>query len=75
LDHGRNLQLMCNMFNVANHQNVDGFVTTSEYYFSGTTAAFQGKGTTNGFAVPSSSNNSGFLYTPRQIEFAARINF
>jgi hypothetical protein len=74
-DKGRNLQLMWNIFNVANHQNIDGFSTTSMYYFSGTTAAWQGKGTSNGFAVPNSSNNSSFLYTPRQIEIAARFNF
>jgi hypothetical protein len=74
-DKGRSVQLMLNVFNVANHQNIDGFSTTSMYYFSGTTAAWQGKGTTNGFAVPNSSNNSGWLYTPREVEIAARINF
>jgi hypothetical protein len=71
------LQLMLNVFNVANHQNVDGFVTTSAYSLSGYTATYQGQpGTTNsGFAVPNSSNNSSFLYTPRQVEIAARFSF
>ncbi len=37
---------MCNVFNVANHQNVDGLGTTA-YKLSGTTATFQGQGTSN----------------------------
>jgi hypothetical protein len=76
-EHGYSLQLMLNAFNVANHQNVDGFVTTSAYSIKGYVATYQGQvGTTNsGFAVPNSSNNSSFLYTPRQVEIAARFNF
>jgi len=77
LDKGRNLQLMCNIFNVANHQNIDGLGTTA-YKLSGTTATYQGQvgnASLNTYRVPTSSNNSGFLYTPRQIEFAARFNF
>jgi hypothetical protein len=76
-ERGYNLQLMLNAFNVANHQNVDGFVTTNAYSLSGYTATYQGQpGTTNsGFGVPNSSNNSSFLYTPRQIEIAARFEF
>jgi hypothetical protein len=74
----RNLQLMCNIFNVANHQNVDGMGTTA-YKLSGTTATYQGQGTSNPsnntYQIPTNSNNSGFLYTPRQIEIAARFNF
>jgi hypothetical protein len=75
---GRNLQLIANMFNVANHQNVDGLGTTA-YKLSGTTATYQGQGTSNPsnntYQVVTSSNNSGFLYTPRQIEISARFNF
>jgi hypothetical protein len=82
----RNLQLMCNIFNIANHQNIDGQGTTA-YKLSSTTsggvttntATFQGQGTSNPsnntYQIPTSSNNSGFLYTPRQIEIAARFNF
>jgi hypothetical protein len=74
---GRSVQLMLNAFNVANHQNVDGYTTTTAYIFKGTTATFQGQpGTTNsGFGVVNSSNNSSWLYTPRQVEIAARFNF
>jgi hypothetical protein len=77
-DKGRNLQLMWNIFNVANHQNIDGLGTTA-YKLSGNTATYQGQGTSNPsnntYQIPTSSNNSGFLYTPRQIEIAARFNF
>jgi len=73
---GYNLQLMLNVFNVANHQNVDGYVTTSAYSLAGYTATYQGQtGTNSGFGVVNSSNNSSFLYTPRQVEIAARFNF
>jgi hypothetical protein len=78
---GYNLQLMLNVFNIANHQNVDGMVSTTAYQLGGSgtagTATFQGQpGTTNsGFDVPNSSNASGFLYTPREVEIAFRINF
>jgi hypothetical protein len=79
-ERGYSLQLMLNAFNVANHQNIDGFSTTDAYYLSGTTAYFQGQtgpnaGTNTGYEVPDSSNNSSFLYTPREIEIAARFNF
>lgn len=75
-----NLQLMLNVFNVANHQNVDGYSTTSAYYLSGYTAYYQGQtgpsaGTNTGYKVPDSSNNSSFLYTPREVEISARFNF
>lgn len=74
---GRSLQLMCNMFNVANHQNVTAFAATYLYSLSGTTATYTGvKGTGNqSFMVPSNSNSSNFTYTPRNIEFTAKINF
>jgi hypothetical protein len=75
---GRSLQLMANVFNVANHQNVDGLGTTA-YKLSGTTATYQGQGTANPsnntYQIPTSSNNSGFLFTPREIEIAAKLNF
>jgi hypothetical protein len=78
-DKGRNLQLICNSFNVANHQNVTAFSATYLYSLSSTTATYTGvKGTgksSMNFMVPSNSNSSNFTYTPRNIEFAVRLNF
>jgi hypothetical protein len=69
-----NLELFANVFNIANHQNIDGVGTTA-YKLAGSgtagTATFQSAT----FQVPTSSNNSGFLYTPREIEIAARFKF
>ena len=69
-----NLQFFANVFNVANHQNID-VVGTTAYKLGGSgtagTATFQNAT----WQVPSSSNNSGFLYTPRQIEIATRFTF
>jgi hypothetical protein len=74
-----NLQLIANVFNLANHPNVDsisslGYKLTSA---SGAgTATFQGgQSGTTAFGTVTNANNSGFLYTPRQIEIAARLNF
>jgi hypothetical protein len=68
-----NLQLFAQMFNVANHQNYDGINSTA-YKLGGTgtagTATYQST-----FQQFTSSNTSGFLYTPRQIEIAARLSF
>lgn len=72
------LQLMANFFNIANHQNIDGLGTTA-YKLSGTTAIYQGQGSSNPsnntYQIPTSSNNSGFLFTPREIEITARLTF
>jgi hypothetical protein len=74
------LQLIANAFNVANHQNVDG-VSTLGYQLQSTssttgTATYQGGQTgTTAFGKVTSSNNSGFLYTPRQIELAVKVSF
>jgi hypothetical protein len=68
------LQFFAQVFNLANHQNVDGLGETA-YKLSGSattnTATFQN----STFQVPTSSNNSGFLYTPREIEIATRFSF
>jgi len=71
-----NLQFLVNVFNIANHQNIDGVGTTGYKLSSGATAS-QGIATFQSatFGVPTSSNNSGFLYTPRQVEIAARFSF
>lgn len=71
----RSLELMMNTFNVANHKNITGFVATYLYNVSSTTATYSGVGGTNTFMVPNNANNSGFLFTPRQIEISARLNF
>jgi hypothetical protein len=68
------LQFFAQVFNLANHQNVDGIGSTA-YKLSGSattnTATFQNAT----WQVPTSSNNSGFLYTPREIEIATRFSF
>jgi hypothetical protein len=68
-----NLELFAQMFNVANHQNYDGINATA-YKLGGTgvngTATYQST-----FQQLTSSNNSGFLFTPREIEIAARLSF
>ncbi len=78
-EHGYNLQLMCNVFNVANHQNVTS-VGSTKYTYSGGTLTYLAQGGTpnssvNTYYYPTNSNNSGFLYAPRQLELTARINF
>ena len=77
LGKSRNLQVMCNIFNVANHQNITAFSATYLYSLSGTTATYTGVNGTGSksFMVPSNSNSSNFTYTPRNIEIAARLNF
>lgn len=74
---GRNLQLILNAFNVANHQNVTSYQATYLYALSGTTATYTGQDGTGPktFKVVNNSNSSAFLYTPRQIEISARFNF
>jgi hypothetical protein len=68
------LELFAQMFNVANHQNIDGLGTTA-YKLAGSGAAATLTFQNATWQVPTSSNNSGFLYTPRQIEIAARFRF
>ena len=76
---GRSLQLILNAFNVANHQNITGFQATYLYTMSSLNATYTGRGGTGAspknFMVPNNSNSSAFLYTPRQVEISARINF
>ncbi len=76
------LQFIANVFNIANHQNIDGLGTTAyKLSTSGSLneAVYQGQGTSNPsnntYQIPTSSNNSGFLYTPREIEISARFVF
>jgi hypothetical protein len=75
----RNLQLSLNAYNVANHQNITGFSATYLYYASGTNLEYNGPGSSetggSDFMVPNAANNSGFLYTPREVEIVGRFNF
>ena len=75
VEHGRSLEFSADAYNIANHQNITSFVATYLYSLSGTTLTYTGQGGKNTFMVPNNSNNSGFLYTPRQIEIIGRINF
>jgi hypothetical protein len=68
------MQLLLNIFNVANHQNIDGINMTA--YNLASTGAATGTATyQSAFQSVTSSNNSGFLYTPREIEIAAKFKF
>lgn len=72
---GRSLQLSANAYNVANHENITGFEASYQYYLSGTSLEYQGADGANDFMVPDAANNSGFLYTPREIELVGRFTF
>jgi hypothetical protein len=69
---------MCNVFNVANHQNITGVGSTS-YTLSGTTLTYLGQGASNPsdntLGIPTNSNSAGLFLTPREVEIAARFNF
>jgi hypothetical protein len=72
------LQLIADMYNVANHQNYSTNDMNESAYNFGTT------GTLNyipnsapgiGFGSHSATNDSGFLYTPREFQIGARLEF
>jgi hypothetical protein len=75
-EHHIGADLMLNVFNVANHQNVTAVGTTA-YSLSGTTLTYLGQPTApnNTLGLATNSNSQGFLFTPREVEIAARINF
>jgi carboxypeptidase family protein len=75
-EHGYNLELVANAFNLANHQNVTG-MNTSLYSLSGTTATYLAQTTApnNTFKEVTATNGSNFTFSPRQLEVAARFNF
>ncbi len=72
-----NLQLRADVYNIANHQNFNSSnLSTSGYVLAA------GSGGANStltylpsFQARSSSNTSGFLYTPREIQIGARFQF
>jgi hypothetical protein len=76
------LQLYADMYNVANKQNFStSDLSTTAYNFTTSTAnastlTFQPNTAPGvGFGSHSTSNDSGFLYTPREIQIAARLQF
>jgi hypothetical protein len=69
-----NLELFVNVFNVANHQNIDGLNTTGYAFTGGTTSSVTATYQTTLDTV-TSSNSSGFLFTPRELEVAAKFSF
>ncbi|HTX76420.1 MAG TPA: carboxypeptidase regulatory-like domain-containing protein, partial [Terracidiphilus sp.] len=74
--HGYSLQLIANVFNLANHQNITSIGTTA-YSLSGSTLTYLGQGSAypkqDSLGIPSNSNSEGFLYTPREVEISARL--
>jgi hypothetical protein len=72
------LQLSADMYNVANHQNFStNDLSTAQYKFSSTgILQYQSKTAPNvGFFSHSTSNDSGFLYIPREFQIMARLQF
>ncbi len=76
------LQLNADMYNAANHQNFSsGDVTQTAYNFTATaanasTVTYSPRTAINtGFGSHTSSNDSGFLYTPREFQIQARLEF
>ncbi len=74
---GRSLELSVDAYNLANHQNITGYEATYLYYLSDYSLEYTGLNGQGGqdFKVPDGANNSGFLYTPRELEIIGRFNF
>ena len=77
-----NLQLNADMYNVANHQNYstpdvneDAYNFTSSTAGASTLTYLPNTAPGVGFGSFSASNNSGFLYTPREFQIQARLEF
>jgi Carboxypeptidase regulatory-like domain len=68
------LQVYLQAFNVANHQN-ETAVNGTAYAFSGTSATAGTATYQTNFGTVNKTNNSGFSYTPRQLELATRLYF
>jgi hypothetical protein len=77
------LQLNADIYNVANNQNFSTTdISTTAYNCSGTATATGNTLTdvpqtvpNTGFQSHTSSNDSGFLCTPREIQIGARLEF
>jgi len=70
-----NLALFLNVFNVANHQNIDGLNTTGYAFTNGNTSSVTATYQASTFGTVTSSNSSGFLFTPRELEVGAKFSF
>jgi outer membrane receptor protein involved in Fe transport len=72
------LQLNADLYNVANHENFStSDISTTAYNFtSNGVLAYQPRTATGvGFGSHSTANDSGFLYTPRNIQIGVRLEF
>ena len=69
-----NLQVFLQAFNVANHQNETSVNGTAFQFAKVSTSAGTATYQSN-FGTVSKTNNSGFSYTPRQLELSARLFF
>jgi hypothetical protein len=72
-DHYR-LQIFLQAFNVANHQN-ETSVNGTAFQLSGTSATSGTATYQSNFGTISRTNNSGFSFTPRQLELSGRLFF
>jgi outer membrane receptor protein involved in Fe transport len=73
-----NLELSADMYNAANHENFSSSdVSATQYKFISTgVLQYQSRTATNvGFQSHSHSNDSGFLYIPREFQIMARLQF
>lgn len=80
-----NVELLGESFNLANHVNETGVNTTGYAYAAGTAATATAPATPNTLTFNSANNaaifgvrnnaNSNFVYSPRQVQLSARIQF
>jgi outer membrane receptor protein involved in Fe transport len=74
------VELLGESFNLANHVNVTGVTTTAYSYTPGTAATSTAAATPNTltyntpFSAPTSANSS-LVYSPRQVQLGARVQF
>jgi hypothetical protein len=68
------LQIFLQAFNVANHQN-ETSANSTIFKLTGTGATTGTATYQSNFGTVSKTNNSGFSYTPRELELAARFSF
>ena len=68
------LQVFLQAFNLANHQN-ETSVNGTAYQLVGTSATSGTATYQSNFGTVSKTNNSGFSYTPRQLELSGRLFF
>ena len=70
------LRLIAQVFNIANHQNTSTVNSTAYTLASTGTSGVTGTATyQSNFGTVATTNASGFLYTPRQVEISAKFSF